>query len=82
MNNKTRLDDQETEEQKWKKKTYERPKEAEQKKKKPWKTEGERVRWLSTYSVHEAHLSACATTALRTRVFFSHNCDVVRAIIQ
>jgi hypothetical protein len=33
MNNKTRLDDQQTEEQKWTKKTYERPKEAEQKKK-------------------------------------------------
>jgi hypothetical protein len=82
MNNKPRLDDQETEEQKWKKKkTYERPKEAEQKKK-TWKSEGERVRWLSTYSVHEAHLSACATTALGTRVFFSHNWDVVREIIQ
>jgi hypothetical protein len=34
MNNKTRLDDQETEGQKWKKKkTNERPKEAEQKNK-------------------------------------------------
>jgi hypothetical protein len=31
MNNKTQLDDQETEEQKWTKKTYERLKEAEQK---------------------------------------------------
>jgi hypothetical protein len=32
MNNKTRLDGQETEEQKWTKKTtYERPKEAEEK---------------------------------------------------
>jgi hypothetical protein len=33
MNNKTQLDDKETEEQKWTKKTYERPKEAGKKKK-------------------------------------------------